>query len=368
MARSANCGACSGTDSCGGGGAVNVCGCTSESDAVFCAANGKDCDSFSGVDNCGRSRSASCGSCSGTASCGGGGTANVCGCTAETDAAFCARLGVTCGQKSGTDNCGNPRTATCGAACVGCQAVRQVDPSGGIYYDSTSGSSTLSSSCGGASAPEVVYQWTPEVSGAATVSTCGSNFDTVLDIQNGTCGTGSTLACNDNSAVWCYQSTTHSLIDFSAVAGQTYFFTVDGAGSAQGNVTLKVVSAEGTCGNPFSMPTTGGTKRFAMNGGNSNVGSCGGGGTDRVVHWVAPKSGSATVSMSGDFWPAALYVRSGSCGGGSELGCNAQTAQWPTETITFNVSAGSDYYIWAANSSYTGDAVMYFDLTITPPP
>jgi hypothetical protein len=206
------------------------------------------------------------------------------------------------------------------------------------------------------------------VSGAATVSTCGSSFDTVLDIKSGACGTGSSVGCNDNSAVWCYMSTTHSLVDFSAVAGQTYYFTVDGAGTASGNLTLKVVSAEGSCTNPFSMPSSGGTKRFAMNGTNANSGSCGGQGADRVTHWVAPKSGTATVSMSGDFWPAVLYVRSGSCGGGSELGCNYQAGQWPTESFSFNVTAGADYYIWSAVGSYTGDAVMYFDLTITPPP
>jgi hypothetical protein len=38
-------------------------------------------------------------------------------CVPESDAAFCASLGATCGSKSGTDNCGATRTATCGAAC-----------------------------------------------------------------------------------------------------------------------------------------------------------------------------------------------------------------------------------------------------------
>jgi sulfatase modifying factor 1 len=47
-------------------------------------------------------------------------------CTAETDAAFCTRLGATCGSKSGTDNCGNARTvANCGACANGlsCSAL-----------------------------------------------------------------------------------------------------------------------------------------------------------------------------------------------------------------------------------------------------
>jgi hypothetical protein len=38
-------------------------------------------------------------------------------CTAESDATFCARQGKTCGSVTAIDNCGNSRTATCGAAC-----------------------------------------------------------------------------------------------------------------------------------------------------------------------------------------------------------------------------------------------------------
>ncbi|WP_158625181.1 endo alpha-1,4 polygalactosaminidase [Corallococcus terminator] len=40
-------------------------------------------------------------------------------CTAETNAAFCTRLGATCGQVSGTDNCGQARTVS---SCGGCQS------------------------------------------------------------------------------------------------------------------------------------------------------------------------------------------------------------------------------------------------------
>ncbi|MGI5865588.1 MAG: WD40/YVTN/BNR-like repeat-containing protein, partial [Myxococcales bacterium] len=113
--RTLSCGSCSQPETCGGGGAPGVCGCTSESDAAFCARLGKDCGSVSGTDNCGRSRWAYCGSCNHPETCGGGGTANVCGCTPETNAAFCARLGKECGTFSGTDNCGQPRTASCGS-------------------------------------------------------------------------------------------------------------------------------------------------------------------------------------------------------------------------------------------------------------
>jgi hypothetical protein len=54
--------------------------CTAESDAAFCARQGANCGQVSGTDNCGQPRTvASCGTCQGAETCGGGGTPNVCG-------------------------------------------------------------------------------------------------------------------------------------------------------------------------------------------------------------------------------------------------------------------------------------------------
>ena len=118
-ARTPTCGACTAPSVCGGGGIPNVCGgCVPETDQAYCARLGKSCDVVVSFDNCGASRSVNCGACTGHTTCGGGGIANVCGCTTETDAAFCARTNVTCGTSTGTDNCGVARTATCGSACA----------------------------------------------------------------------------------------------------------------------------------------------------------------------------------------------------------------------------------------------------------
>src|SRR2546426_2078544 len=67
-----NCGTCSGSQTCGGGGKANVCGpCT----PTTCAARGKNCG---GIPN-GCGGWLNCGTCSGTETCGGAGTANLCG-------------------------------------------------------------------------------------------------------------------------------------------------------------------------------------------------------------------------------------------------------------------------------------------------
>jgi len=68
------CGACSGGQTCGGGGVANVCAAGSCTPTT-CAAMGKDCGLVS--DGCGDVLS--CGACAAPKSCSAGGTANVCG-------------------------------------------------------------------------------------------------------------------------------------------------------------------------------------------------------------------------------------------------------------------------------------------------
>lgn len=131
-----SCGICTGTGvSCGGGGTANVCACNDDSDAAFCLRLGKNCGQVTANDKCGVSRIVSCGTCSGTDTCGGGGTANVCGCS-ETDAAMCTRLSKTCGPVTANDKCGASRTVdscgTCtgtGQACTGgvCSCTPETD-------------------------------------------------------------------------------------------------------------------------------------------------------------------------------------------------------------------------------------------------
>ncbi len=113
-----NCGTCSGSNSCGGGGTANVCGspaCT----PTTCAAQGANCGNL--PDGCGGTLN--CGTCSGSNSCGGGGTPNVCGATCYPWT--CADQGAKCGNVSdgcgGTLNCGNcPSGQSCSSnVCTG---------------------------------------------------------------------------------------------------------------------------------------------------------------------------------------------------------------------------------------------------------
>jgi hypothetical protein len=344
----------------------NVCGCAAESDGEFCSLNSVSCGPLSGTDNCGQARNVeSCGTCVAPQSCGGGGMSGVCGCTPESDSQFCQAQGVTCGTANGTDNCGASRSANCGQ-CNSCSSPNTIAAYGGVLSGTTSGTNTYTSTCGG-DGPNQYYTWIPDVSGPATVSTCGSSFATVLDVLSGSCPSGSLVGCNENTTVWCYNDTTDSLVAFNAVAGTPYYFVIGGQGTAAGAFTLKVAPPDGTCASPYQINAAGGAVSTAFNGNNQgSTGSCGGAGADRVHLWVPTTSGTAMISLQGDFWPAALYVDSGSCTG-TEMACNYQAGQWPTESVSFAVNAGTPYYVWVANGSYQGQSVMMYTLTVTAP-
>jgi hypothetical protein len=100
-----DCGLCKLPNSCGGGGAANVCGCTKTPQANACA--GK-CGAV--ADGCGGTWD--CGGCTAPSTCGGAGIANVCGCSPTPLAVAC--VGKAC--QAAPDNCGKnyacPATGT----------------------------------------------------------------------------------------------------------------------------------------------------------------------------------------------------------------------------------------------------------------
>jgi hypothetical protein len=57
---------------------VSTTPCTPESNPAFCTSNGKNCDSYSAMDNCGKNRTTNCGTCTSSQTCGAV-TPNVCG-------------------------------------------------------------------------------------------------------------------------------------------------------------------------------------------------------------------------------------------------------------------------------------------------
>ncbi len=87
---------------------------------------------------------------------------------------------------------------------------------------------------GNAGGKSVWYRWTAPNSGAVSIDTIGSSFDTLLGVYTGSSVSGLTLiASNDN-----FGGNTTSKVTFTAVGGTVYQIAVDGFSGATGSVTL----------------------------------------------------------------------------------------------------------------------------------
>jgi hypothetical protein len=226
-------------------------------------------------------------------------------------------------------------------------------------------------------------------------------YDTVLYVRQGTCGAGAELGCNDDTAGCGTASGPNhgSRLTPTVTAGQTYFIVVDGYGTAGGGFQL-VVSPPGAatttttsttttsttsttsttvlaCSVPTVIPAAGGVFAGTTAGASSLAGTCGSTGTapERVFQWTPSTSGPATIqtcSASGTTYDTVLYLRQGTCTGGSEVGCNDDTAGCTTASgpshgsrVTPTVTAGETYFIVV--DGYASRAGS-FELSVIPPP
>ena len=87
---------------------------------------------------------------------------------------------------------------------------------------------------GGAS---VWWSWTAPSNSRVTITTTGSNFDTLLGVYTGSSVSGlTTIATNDDAR----RNTVQSRVRFRPTAGVTYQIAVDGFNGATGDITLNI--------------------------------------------------------------------------------------------------------------------------------
>ena len=119
--------------------------------------------------------------------------------------------------------------------------------SDGTTYTANTASATsvgdVAPSCGSGFGKGVWYKFTPTIAGPVSVSTCESDYDTILQVFTGPCGALLTVggACNDDNGPVC--STTRASVTFNGLAGTTYFILAGGYKAGSGN--LKIVATSG---------------------------------------------------------------------------------------------------------------------------
>ncbi|MDB6056722.1 MAG: hypothetical protein JWO95_566 [Verrucomicrobiales bacterium] len=179
------------------------------------------------------------------------------GCVATTASlTFNATAGVTyrvlAGGKSGAS--GNLNIVATLPPPTNDQCNGAIAMTAGTVYTMNTATATATGdpapSCGSTS-KGVWYSYTPGASDTVTISTCGSDFDTILAAYTGTCGSLVEVAgaCNDDNGPSC--TGTAASINFSAVAGTTYRIFVGGYAAGTGN--LQIVATGGVAAKPIQI-------------------------------------------------------------------------------------------------------------------
>lgn len=212
------------------------------------------------------------------------------------------------------------------------------------------------------------WEWTAPTSGAVTVSTSGSGYDTLLAVYTGNSLTNLVpVAANDNDG-----TNVTSRLSFAATAGTTYQIAVDGRNGATGLTMLSVgtTPANDAFAAPVILPANGGqltatNANCSREAGEPRIGSYAGG-TSLWYRWTAPRSGRVQIAaVSNDFDPVLAVYTGNSLAGLSladpvpNLGANDKPhgALW-----SLNAVAGLTYLITVdtKDARATGD----FNLTL----
>ena len=107
------------------------------------------------------------------------------------------------------------------------------------------------------SGKSIWYRWTAPNSGTVTMTTAGSNYDTLLAVYGGTSvsALGPPIAANDDENN--PGGILTSRVQFSAVSGTTYQIAIDGYGGDQGDVTFNWNLPGGPSPSPSPSPSPG---------------------------------------------------------------------------------------------------------------
>lgn len=112
----------------------------------------------------------------------------------------------------------------------------------------------------------VWYHWTAPASGQVRYDTMGSSFDTLLAVYRGTRVDALTLVAADNDS----GPNLTSMVNFNAVAGETYRIAIDGASGAIGSFALRWgsptnrLSIQRLAGNSVRLTLTGTPGNYAI--------------------------------------------------------------------------------------------------------
>lgn len=215
------------------------------------------------------------------------------------------------------------------------------------------------------------WSWTAPASGQVTLSTAGSNFDTLLAVYQGSAvGSLTSIASNDDA-----NGVTQSQLVFTAVAGQIYRIAVDGYGGAAGNVTLNLAQASTRPANDdFVSAATLTGRSIAATGSNVGASKQAGepnhagnlGGKSVWWNWTAPSAGAVTLNTFGSNFNTLLAVYRGTAVNAlTAVASNNDAAGTTQSQVTFTAVAGQVYRI-AVDGAAGASGSIALNLSLVP--
>ncbi|MFN8006260.1 MAG: S8 family serine peptidase [Terriglobia bacterium] len=206
----------------------------------------------------------------------------------------------------------------------------------------------------------VWWNWYCQASRRVTITTEGSDFNTLLAVYTGSSVSNLTLiAANDDDPL----GGKTSRVTFDAIAGQTYQIVVDGFNGESGKIVLNLPAWNDYFQSPFTI--TGTSLGTLLPGYASNITASkdagepnhagNPGGKSVWWKWIAPFSCTMTLSTAGSSFNTLLAVYTGTLPNLNLITSNDDDPLGgKTSWVRFQASAGSEYLI--AVDGYNGES------------
>ncbi|MEM9382362.1 MAG: hypothetical protein AAGB93_20585, partial [Planctomycetota bacterium] len=233
--------------------------------------------------------------------------------------------------------------------CAGADPIFANSP---VAFDTTIATPSADAwDCTGNTSNDLWYSFIAPADFMATATTCGlANYDTRLEVFEGTCGALVSLDCNDDACG------TRSEVNWMATMGTEYFVRVGGFNAgAQGQGELLLlgpppVLPNDDCIGAFDL-LNGIPEMFDNTLATSNAGApawaCGGSSSAALDLWYTftpLADGSVTVDTEGSTGDTRLSVYEGTCGGLALIECNDDGGTGLLSSITFAGVGGTTYF------------------------
>ena len=208
---------------------------------------------------------------------------------------------------------------------------------------------------GNAGGQSVWYRWPATVTGPVTLTTAGSNFDTLLAVYTGaSVSTLTAVASNDNDG-----ALLTSRVTFDAVSGTTYRIAVDGKGGAAGSIEIALnPAANDHFANALAMTSaldSGTGRHFGSTTGSTRTATAqptepahagSPAATSIWFFWTATVTGDAAFNTEGSSFNTRLAVYTGgSLGALTPLGSSVSNGFSSPATVIVHCQSGTGYLI-----------------------